>query len=509
MGAARSAEALELDWSGQFRAEYNYIRNYTLDSTDAGDTVDPNRLDAQGNPRGYYIRPGGSSSATFQTLFLKLRPKIIVNDNIYIKSEWWVGDPVYSIFGNGVPYTTDQNQFYSNQNRGSTITAQRYWVELLSDFGTVQVGRAPLHWGLGIVWNNGEGLWDRYHSTADTIRIVSKFGAFSFVPSFNLYSAGLNVGGGATFNTAATPSYSINLGDGGVREYSLALKYENLDDDFEGGLNFIKRLGGAGQDTGSTVSTGGYRGPLGVGAMNYNIWDIFARKRFGRLTLGAEVPITTGFLGTPQGPGLDYSTFAAAAEVDWKITDMWELVLKGGHAPGQPNFGGAIPDNFRAFFFNPAYRLGLMMFNYQFANFSGPNTQNNPAVGPQALRSPYDNPIVNANYLTATGLMHLDKWTFNATLVYAQADVAAQGGSNSYNTWSRSVNSNDAGTDQGKSLGFEADLGAAFQWDEYFQFRVDAGAWMPGDFYKFTGVAGRENRTDVVLGASARVGITF
>ncbi len=509
------AKALELDWSGQFRADYNFIHNYAMDNTDAASVYDPNRggtgtgvTPAIANPNGYYVPAGGSTDATFQSLFLKLRPKIVVNDNIYIKSEFWVGDPVYGMFGNGVPYSTDQRQFYSNQNRGSFITAQRFWAEFLSDIGTVQVGRAPLHWGLGVVWNNGDGLWDRYESTADTIRLVSKFGAFSVVPSFQLYSAGNNVGGSCNF---AGGSCSPGQGSGGVSEYTLALKYENADEDFEAGLNFIKRLAGANQDANPAASGGsGYVGPQGVPVgMNYNIWDIYARKKLGRFSLAVEVPLVTGSLGTSGGAGMDYSTYAVATEIGWKPNETFETQVKAGRAPGQPAFSGANPDSFKAFFFNPSYRVGLIMFNYQLANFAGPNTLNNPGVGAQNLRSPYDNPIVNANYLALTQLFHTDKWTFNTTFIYARADQTALAGQRFYNTVSRTLSGN-AVKDQGTGLGFEADIGAAFQWDDYFQFRFDTGVFLPGNYWAFSNAAnGADNLTSMVFAASAKVGISF
>jgi hypothetical protein len=497
----QSAIALELDWSGQFRAEYNYINNYSADNTSAADSYDPIR----GAAGGYYIPAGGSSDASFQTVFLKLRPKVVVNDNIYIKSELWLGDPVYGIFGNAVPGTTDQLQFYSNQSRGSFVSAQRLWGEFLSDIGTVQVGRAPLNWGLGVVWHNGDGLWDRYHSTGDTIRLVSKFGAFSVSPSFVLYSAGNNIGGALpTLSTSPTLAGVVN-GDGGVREYSLALKYENLDDELEGGLNFIKRLAGAAQDT-----SVGYRSPNGaVSSFNYNIWDIYAKKRLGRFTFAAEVPITTGNLGTGTDTGMSYSTFAVAAEIGLKLTDSWEFQLKGGHAPGQPNWTGtANPSDFKAFFFNPAYRLGLIMFNYQLASFAGPNTVNNPAAT-NLLRSPYDNPIVNANYLLFSPSFRTEKWTFGAKFIYAHAHNTAGAGQQFYNARDRRVGATAAASDQAASLGFETDLSAAFQWDEYFQFRLDTGVYLPGAFYKFANRADAENLTSPVFAVSAGVGVNF
>jgi hypothetical protein len=506
-----SASAIELDWSGQFRAEYNFIHDYEMDNTSAANSFDVNR-----NPQtfgGYYVPSGGNTDATFQTLFLKLKPKLIVNDNIYIKSELWLGNPVYGIFGNAVPGTSDQRQFYSTQSAGSMISAQRFWGEFLSDVGTVQVGRAPLNWGLGIVWNNGDGLWDRYESTGDTIRLVSKFGAFSVIPSLVLYSSGNNVGGAlpiAANSNNASLTQVVN-GDGGVREYTLAIKYENLDDELEGGLNFIKRLGGAAQDP-----VFGYLGPgngtQGSVSFNYNIWDIYAKKRLGKFNLGVEVPITNGQLGTSNGGGgLSYSTFAVAAEVDFKLNDTWEFLLKGGHAPGQPNWTGTLGNGmtFSPFYFNPAYRLGLIMFNYALWNFAGPNTANNPNVA-NSQTSPYDNPIVNANYILLNPMFHTDKWTFESKLIYAQADQAAANGQNFYNTITRSASPQAAIEDQSSVLGGEFDLGATFQWDEYFQFRLEGGIFLPGPFWRFSNSAvGGENQTSPVYAVSAGVGVNF
>ena len=489
-----NAHALELDWSGQFRSEFNFIRNYSMDSSDAGSSSDSTRA----NAGGYYVSGAGTSSGNFQNLFLKLKPKLIVNDNVYIKSEWWLGDPVFGFYGNASPYTFDQKQFYSNQSRGSLISAQRFWAEILSDVGTFQIGRAPLNWGLGIVWNNGDGLWDRYESTGDMLRLVSKFGAFSFSPAYINYSTGNSIGGscspgGAPLGSVCTPG----AGSGSMSDYSIMLKYDNPDEDFEGGVNFVKRLAGASQDP-----IYGYRGITGGSAgMNYNIWDIYGKKKLGKFTISAEAPITTGNVG-----GLDYSTFAIATEVDWRMSETWEILAKVGHAPGESNSAGATPDKLQAFFFNPNYKLGMIMFNYQLASFSALSTQNNPGVSPAALQSPYDNPIVDATYVALTGKVHADKWTFHGDWVYAKAQKVATQGSYFLNNWTRSMV--QANADQSNSLGWELDAGSSLQWDDNFFFSADLGFFFPGDFYKFSNTA-VQNQTSTVYGLLVRAGVNF
>ncbi|MCC7440072.1 MAG: hypothetical protein IT285_00475 [Bdellovibrionales bacterium] len=484
--ASGTAFGLELNWSGQFRAETHWIYNYSLDT---GNT----QVDVAKVGKGYYVPGGGKKNAFFQEAFLRLRPSVVVNDNIYLKSEWWVGDPVYGLFGSTGSLSTDQNSFYSTGNRGSSITAQRFWAELLTDVGTVQVGRAPLHWGLGIVWNAGNGVWDRYMSTGDVVRLVSKFGAFSFVPSAVKYSTGHNVGG-ACVGPAATPCSQTN-GDGTVVDYSVMLKYENLDQDVEMGVNFIRRLGGASQDT-----LFGYDGtPQG---MAYNTYDLYGRKKLGPVRLGAEVPIVSGTIGSAK-----YSAFAFAAEADWQVMEALAVNLRAGQAPGQPNSTGA-PDTFKAMHFHPGYKLGMFMFNYQFANFAGPNAQNGAnAVGAASLASPYDNPIVNARYLSVGAGYALGKWKLRTQWTFATALESAEAGKQYYNTWRRKFEA--ATQDQDDSLGWEMTYGTTFQWDESFQFLLDFGWYFPGAYYEFAGDAATGNSVSSVFGTTFKVGVNF
>ncbi len=472
----RQVAALEIDWNGQFWSEFNYVHNY---STDSGGTSDP-----RATAGGYFVPNGGNSNAVFQSLFLRLRPKAIINDNISIKSEWWVLDPIFGLYGAALPYSGGQNQFYSNQSRGSAITAQRVWGEFVSDVGTFQIGRVPLQWGLGLVWNSGDNLWDRYMSTGDAVRWIAKFGAFTVAPSYILYTTGNSIAGG-----------------GGVGDYSVILKYENQEDELEAGVNLLKRVGGDNQDyTGGAVYSPGIGGPAAMG-LNYFIYDIFARKRLNQFTLGIEIPIATG----------SYSGFGVATEMDWKSNDSLGLLLKAGYASGQPGSSSSSSNGVQAFYFNPNYHIGMIMFNYQLSGFAGAQTANNPGTNPSSLKSPYDNPIVNAAYGSLSAqIKPSDKWTFRPALIYAIAPNTANGSSPYfYNYWSRSKQSFTQGaTNQGASLGLEADLGLSFQWDEYFTFALDTGLFFPGSFYTFSNLAAA-TPIHPIFATSLRVGVNF
>ena len=467
------AYALDLDWSGQFRSEANFLLGYGL-----GSSADATEVNG-----GYTIPGGGKKDAVFESVFLKLRPKVIVNDNIAIKSELWAGDPVYGFFGSAVPGTIDRRQYYSNQSGGGQFSAQRYYAEFLSDIGTVVIGRAPLHWGLGMIWNaSPDNLWDRYPTTGDTIRLVSKLGAFTFIPSIVRYSTDNSISSGR-----------------GLDEYSIAFRYENPEEDFEAGVNLIRRLGS------SIQGAGGYLSPMtdSTGGVNTTTWDLYGRKRFGKLSVGLEVPIQNGTVDNVTA-----SAVAAAVEADWRATDSLEFNLRGGYAPGQPS-STSDPSTYNAFYFHPDYRLGLILFNYQLANISGPSTQNDPSTAASSLKSPYDSPIVNAKYLTVGSKVSLEKWDLRGKLIFALADQVAKSGKKFLNTWERRMVDNAAGIDQGGYLGTELDFGVSFKWDDSFSFHADGGWLIPGEFYAFSNDAGVTNPTQSMFAASFKVGVNF
>lgn len=477
--AVSRAEAMDLDWSGQFRAEAALINNYAP-KTSVGQTA------ATG---GYEVPNGGSTDARFQTLFLRLRPKLIVNDNVVIKSEWWLGNPITGFYGSDYPGASrsDQRYYGSTYSGGSAISAQRFWAEFLTDLGTFQVGRAPQHWGLGLIHNSGDGLFDRYQSTGDTYKMISKFGNFSLIPAHTKYDMGNAVGG-----TCIGGTCDHLAGGASLSEYTVGLRYENPDEDFEGGVQLVRRIAGYRSESKWINNTGG--------GMNLTLWDIYAKKRMGKFDFGVEAPIYNGDL-----IGYSYKAFALALELKYRASDAWALSAKAGKAPGQPNSPSGAVEKWQMVEFHPNYRLGLLMFNYNFANFAGNNNAGSSATG--SVKSIYDQPITNANYLMLSAALTADKWRFTGTFVTARANETARTGEQYFNTRTRAYSTVAANHDQSSALGTEFDLGAALNWDEFTTFALDFGFLMQGDFYKFAGTADNDLKT--VFGAVGSIGVKF
>lgn len=478
-----SAQALELDWSGQFRADAEWFPNYTMD----GDHTPPGGRDTA---HGYYVPEAGEGKAQFQSLFARLKPRAIVNDNVSIKTEFWLGNPITGFYGDGFPSSTAPNLGNSYYNTtysgGSSVTAQRFWGEFITDIGVFQVGRAPLNWGLGILYHSGDGLFDRYQSTGDVFRLNAKFGNFSLIPASVKYRK--PDGGVVGATTAGAPTGKAE----GMSDYMLGLKYENPDEDFEGGLNFIRHI--AGGDSEVKWINGQ------TGSMNYTIWDLYGKKKIGKFDFGIEAPVFNGDL-----VGVPYKAFALAGELNYAPKESWRLSLRGGRVPGQPNDSAAVdggpgPQKWKAVYLHPNYHIATIMFNRQLANFSG-------ATGSPGA-SIFDNPITNANYLALSAQYKADKWKFYGSWAMASADQAAEAGSNFFNTWERTYRANASGKKQEKSYGSEFDFGTELQWDDYTSFGLDLAWYMPGDFYKFSNTA-TDNPTDSVMAAIFKVGVSF
>ncbi len=452
MLTASPARALDLDWSGDFWAENHWINNYRMNSANA--------------TSGGYSIPGPDKTAQFQTLFFRLKPRVIVNDNVYLHSELWFGSPAYGVFGDAPPLDKDRRSFNSTLSGGGVVSAQRFWAEVLTDVGNLHVGRAPLHWGLGLVWNSGDGLFNRFQSTGDLVRLMSRFGAFSV----GLASIKYTTGGSVLGN---------NLSD-----YSASLKYDNQDEDFEVGVNFLRRVGGG------YVSFGD---PDANSDVNTTTWDVFTRKKFGKLELSAEAPIVSGKVS-----GVEYSTYALALEGKYDLSDAWNFSTKLGHVPGQ----NGDQSKYRGFFLHPNYKLGLILFNYQLANLAGTN------AGVDANGSAFNAPITNAKYLQLSGDYTRGKWQFRGSWIYALANETAGTTGTFYNHWDRDFQTAGGSVAQGSSLGWELDLGATLQWDDHFEFRADAGIFMPGDFFKYT-ATDPQNQTGTVAAVVFGLGTRF
>lgn len=497
---ASEAKALTLDWSGYFRADHNFIHDYRMDkrppafaSTDTGE----------------FVPSEGASNTTYTTMFMKLKPKILVNDNIIVNSEWNLGDPTNGFFGRNVP-REDRNYALSTGKGSMDMSVARLWLDVHSDFGTVQVGRAPMNWGLGVIFNAGDDPFDRYQSTSDTIRLVSKFGYLSLMPLYAKNATGRNTAGSRNPLTGA-----IMEGDDDVTDYGIGLRYDNPEEDIDAGFLFYKR-NASDQQTDYYYPSTGSTYAVGANGMNLKLFDFYAKKSWQRFEIGAEIPIFTGEIGDVNGVNARnlYKATAIAVEAALKY-DTWRHTLKFGTTPGQgPAPTGGHGNSFSALQFHRSYKLGQILFNYNLQNFGRTNPDAVPNATPNTDNSnypytvsPYDAGIVNAKYVMLSSEKHWEQWGMNFGLVWAQANQTAQAGKDAFNhrtrQWFTSV------ATQSANMGIEADFGVRYNWDDNISFGTDIGMLFPGDYFKYVNSTTRQSPANTVSAISFSAATVF
>jgi hypothetical protein len=184
-----------------------------------------------------------------------------------------------------------------------------------------------------------------------------------------------------------------------------------------------------------------------------------------------------------------YKATAVAVEASLKY-DTWRHTLKLGTVPGQsPAATGAHGDTFSAMQFHRAYKLGLLLFNYNFHNFGVVNPDlvpnSTPANGYNrpTVASPYDAAISNAKYVMLSTEKHWEQWGMNFGAVWARANQVAVSGQDAYNhethQWFTSL------ANQSANMGIEFDYGIRYNWDDNVSFGADFGVLFPGAYFQY------------------------
>lgn len=451
-----NALALPIDWSGTFGVDSHTISN-SCRAEDSSNTPGSQGID-------------GKCNASFQTYIFKLNPQIIVNDGVTLKGEFSTGHMRGGFAGDNAASNengpSNNAHFSSTPAQNSTLNVNQMYMELYADTALVKIGRMSKHFGLGIVWDNGEDAWDRFFTMYDGIEAEMKIGNFSFTPYFAKISSTKNDN---PTNGPAGGAGSPN-GEGDVKEMGLVAKYENKNRDLTVAVLYGKRKSEP-YNTLYTRNSDPTTTDLDYQRTNVTIIEPYVSKRWNKFTVAAEASIQTGDYGKVYDANTEskLSANAYVLEASYELNPKWNVGLTLGQVSGDKSG----TNKFEATYLNPNYNIADLMFRYNYAAFTTANRG-----------GAFDASVANAQFIRLSGDYKTDKWTWKMAAIMAKAMETAKNGDKSYHH--EGNYSFTAAGDQDDDLGVEVDVGFDYRWNPNVTISGYYGYWKVGDYYGFS-----------------------
>lgn len=392
---------------------------------------------------GSNLRGCQSKTQAGANLRFRLNPQIHVSDNLRINSQVDILDNV--VFGSTpegyeltpgaggyslVPRTgADARQVYapngyldSSQSPPTSgvngledsVRVKRAWAEYTTPLGEIRFGRMPNHWGLGMVYNSGDGYDDDAQSTVDRLMVASG------IKLLDLVIAGMwdFPNEGATYRAPYAGSEMYDRGQlDDVSQYGLIIMRSKSPElsklELSRGnlvlntglyLNYRDQLlanDGPGTsanvpDSSATALAGGYT------RRDASIWlpDVWLQLLYKKLRVEAEVAAVIGSVQSTSNEANNSQDFAPGQDTDRKlrqygfafelqqklVEDRLRLNFKSGWASGDPDAfdpdaaGNLIPgdteeqvndDTISTFRFHPSYRVDSILNRYILQRIQG------------------------------------------------------------------------------------------------------------------------------------------
>jgi uncharacterized protein (TIGR04551 family) len=379
------------------------------------------------------LRGCQSKTQAGANLRLRLNPQIHVSDNLRINTQIDILDNVvYGSTPEGYELRPADNGGYAAVARGGyvsngyldttqvpptsgvngledSIRVKRAWAEYTTPLGEVRFGRMPNHWGLGMLYNSGDGYDDDAQTTVDRIMVASG------IKLLDLVIAGMwdFPNEGATYRAPYTGSEAYDraqLDD--VSQYGLMvmrskspeltkLELSRGNVVFNTGLylNYRSQLlandqgGNAGANVPdvdpATLANNGFT------RRDMTMWvpDLWLQLLYKKLRVEAEFAAVLGSVQSTSTSPNNGADFAAGQDAERKlrqygfafelqqklVEDRLRLNFKTGWASGDPDAfsadaaGNLIPapgeqqindDTISTFRFHPSYRVDAILNRY-------------------------------------------------------------------------------------------------------------------------------------------------
>jgi uncharacterized protein (TIGR04551 family) len=300
-----------------------------------------------------------------------------------------------------------------------SIRIKRAWGEYSMPVGELRFGRMPFHWGLGMMFNAGDGYDDDAQSTIDRIQVISGikpldlyFSAAWDFPNEGITSDALALPNPEPYDLAQlddVDQYTFSV----ARKKAPQLERQSLtrgDIVINGGLQVVYRgqtlandrtVTNDPSDTQGNCGTPGASQGAGAAALQCPVADAYHQRSYVRRQAHAWIPDLWLQIkyrkfrfeaegATVQGkianvdptnhnslisgdPGYKIAAWGVATELEQKLVeDKLSLGFKFGWASGDPDVDGLAPvagqpaqlgtdRTFSTFRFHPSYRVDMIL----------------------------------------------------------------------------------------------------------------------------------------------------
>ena len=364
-------------------------------------------------------RCDGSSTTRFANMRLRLQPTISLSDNVRVHM---MIDAFDNLILGSTPEVRSVNQFGQITGRapgvpvdsltrtqpppesfrntvGDAILVRRVWGEVTnSTIGQLRFGRMGHQWGLGMLWNAGEGtnilgtaLDSDFQSEVDRIQLIGKFKGIFFGVSWDFANKGYIAD--PVDNIQAIPRDASRLDDTRQWSFLVARRVEKLEREkllrrgkwvINGGAYFIYRTQFLSTSTApllgtsATIESSFVRRDARIYMPDgwfQALWkDLRLEIEFAGI-FGQIQNISPDFFpATAEGDRFKLRQFGIAFESEYRaVGKKLGVFFKGGFASGDPDVVGLSQyedlatqpvgkKNITTFSFHPDYRIDLILW---------------------------------------------------------------------------------------------------------------------------------------------------
>lgn len=451
-----NAVAGDIEWTGNYRME--------------GFKLDNPELNSMGRNKAYALH------------HLTLRPKITAYDGVTINgrfdlmnSDTNLNSAVGQFFGSGVgnPAGTPESSTLSQHQKSDLLAINELYLTYVHDFGMLKVGRVPLHFGLGMLYNAGTGAFDHWFDNRD-------------MASYKFFVTG-NVS--ITPMIAKVAENKIQYGDD-INDYMVNVQYENPETELVLGVLYRQRRSGL---NGNDIPASILGGTATQGKFKGDYWNLFFQRWIGELKVGVEAGTQKGQTGVSNGASsIELDGFGVALELDYVPKESsFHYGLKSGVASGDDP---TTPNSYEGYIFNRNYDVAMILFNHPLGandffrtGAIRPNATSTPAVSSseQVDTEAISNVMYFAPYFK---YKWSDKFDSQLGLTYAQ------------------LSSDPLNVNVNKSVGFEVDVSLTYKPYNGVQWINRVGVFSPGKAFQ-----GGTNQyeTKTIYGLETKAAITF